>query len=213
METVLTLLASLARWALEIYEWIIIVAILLTWVAPDPSNPIVMFLNRMTVPLWNRLARVLPGALRLFSAYVSLLLVWFLKVFLPGVLGSLALLAGGAIAAGAVPVQAGGYFLLGIGIVVQSFLRFLLILLLVWFFLTLVNPSLNNPIVRTLAFLLDPFIAPIQKRLPRMRVDLSPLIAAAACLALDLLAVSLLINAALRLTSAGLAIPRAAITL
>lgn len=213
METVLNLLASLSRWALEIYEWIIIIAILLTWVAPDPSNPIMMFLNRMTVPLWNRLARVLPGPLRLFSAYVSLLLVWFLKVVVPGVLGSLALLAGGSIAAGAVPVQASGYFLLGIAIVLQSFLRFLLILLLVWFFLTLVNPSLNNPIVRTLAYLLDPFISPIQKRLPRMRFDLSPLIAAAACLALDLLAVSMLINAALRLTNAGLALPRAAITL
>ena len=75
-------------------------------------------------------------------------------------------------------VRVFGYGLLGLGVVVQNFLFFLIIILLIWFFMTLVNPSLNNPIVRTLYILVDPLITPLQKRLPRMQFDLSPLVVA-----------------------------------
>jgi uncharacterized protein YggT (Ycf19 family) len=48
----------------------------------------------------------------------------------------------------------------------------------VWFVFTLVNPPLNNPIIRSIMFLIDPFLTPLQRVLPRARVDLSPLVLA-----------------------------------
>jgi len=204
LEDVFFFLATLAGWALDIYQWIIIVAILLTWVNPDPNNPIVRFLNRMTLPVWNALAAVLPSPLKLFAAYFALLLVWFLKVFVPGCLTALGEFAAGRMSALELPVQFGAYFLLGLGIVLQNFFTFLILLLVIWFFLTLVGPSVNNPIVRTLYILLDPFLAPVQRRLPRMRYDLSPLIVAGMFLLFNVVVVSTLIDYAIRLTARGL---------
>ncbi len=203
MAQILFFLAVLSEWALEIYQWMIIVAIVLTWVNPDPSNPIVRFLNRMTQPLWNWISGILPPALRLFAAYFSLLAVWFLRVFLPGVFTTLGEFAAERMAAGDVPVSLMGYFLLGLGVVLRNFFSFFTLLLLIWFFLTLVSPSINNPIVRTLYVLVDPFLAPIQRRLPRMRYDLSPLVAAGIFLLFNLIVVSALINQALQMTARG----------
>ena len=36
---------------LNIYMWIIIIRALISWVNPDPWNPIVQFLNRVTEPI------------------------------------------------------------------------------------------------------------------------------------------------------------------
>ena len=178
IEPGLFFLAKLAEWGLRIYGWMIIIAILMTWVNPDPRNPVVRFLHGLTYPLFNYLAQRLPPALRLFSAYASLLVVWFLEVFVPGVLVTLAVFAGGKIVVGALGPRFLGYFLLGAGVVIQSFVFFLIVLLLIWFFLALINPSVNSMIVRTLFVLVDPFITPIQRALPRSRMDFSPLIAA-----------------------------------
>lgn len=204
MATLFDLLARLTYWGLTVYEWIIIIAILLSWVNPDPRNPIVQFLNNMTVPVWNRVAASLPVSLRLFAAYFALLLVWFLKIFAPGVLATLSALMAGRLDSGGVVVRVAGFFLLGVGIVLQNLLFFLILLLLVWFFLSLVNPSVNNPIVRTLYVLVDPFITPLQRRLPRYRIDISPLVAAALFLLLNVFVVSELVSFAIGLTNGGL---------
>ncbi|NQU65219.1 MAG: YggT family protein, partial [SAR324 cluster bacterium] len=39
-------------------------------------------------------------------------------------------------------------------------------------------PPLNNPIIRSIMFLIDPFLTPLQRILPRARIDLSPLVLA-----------------------------------
>ena len=93
--------------------------------------------------------------------------------------------------------------MLAFAVVLQNFLYFLVILLLVWFVLTLVSPSLNNPIVRTVYVLVDPFITPLQRRLPRMRMDFSPLIAASVFVLFNLFVTSTLIGFALELTRFG----------
>ena len=200
MDSLFEFLATLTHWALTIYEWIIIISILVTWVNPDPRNPIVQFLNAMTLPLWNYLAMRLPAALRLFSAYVSLLVVWFLKVFLPGTLTTLGGFFADAVAMEDVPMRVLGYFLLGAGIVAQNLIFFLMLLLLIWFFLTLISPSVSNPIVRTVYVLVDPFITPIQRRLPRSRIDFSPLIAAAIFLLLNIFVVAEILTLSVGLT-------------
>ncbi len=45
---------------LTIYIWVIIIAALLSWVRPDPYNPIVQFLTRITSPAYQLVRRVMP---------------------------------------------------------------------------------------------------------------------------------------------------------
>ena len=45
---------------LSLYFWIVIIAALLTWVRPDPYNPIVRALRTMTEPVFFRVRKLLP---------------------------------------------------------------------------------------------------------------------------------------------------------
>jgi len=44
---------SLAIGLINVYIWVIIIAALLSFVNPDPYNPIVQFLHRITNPAYN----------------------------------------------------------------------------------------------------------------------------------------------------------------
>jgi len=82
-------LASVLNIALTLYFWIVIVSALLTWVRPDPYNPIVRFLYAVTEPVYYRLRRWFPflvvGGFDL-SPIVLLLAIQFLQMFLVGAL-------------------------------------------------------------------------------------------------------------------------------
>ncbi len=80
-------LAQVLDTALTIYLWIIIVRALLSWVNPDPFNPIVRFLYGVTEPVLYRIRRIIPpiGGLDL-SPLVAILAIEFLKQFLIPVL-------------------------------------------------------------------------------------------------------------------------------
>jgi YggT family protein len=67
---------------LNIYMWIIIARALISWVNPDPYNPIVSFLYRATEPLLYRVRRFIPdlGGLDL-SPLIVILVIYFLKEF------------------------------------------------------------------------------------------------------------------------------------
>ena len=45
-----------------IYMWVIIIAALLSWVKPDPYNPIVQFLYRVTQPAYVLVRRTIPSS-------------------------------------------------------------------------------------------------------------------------------------------------------
>jgi YggT family protein len=81
-------LARLVDLLLVAYLWIIIARALLSWVNPDPSNPIVRFLYRVTEPVLRAVRRRLPTTqmgLDL-SPLIVLLGIYFLKEFLVPVL-------------------------------------------------------------------------------------------------------------------------------
>ncbi len=70
--------------ALTIYMWIIIARALISWVNPDPYNPVVNFLYRATEPVLYRLRRLIPtaGFGMDFSPMIVLLVIIFLRSFL-----------------------------------------------------------------------------------------------------------------------------------
>jgi YggT family protein len=92
LANLLNAVAYILKIVLNIYMWIIVGRALISWVNPDPYNPIVKFLYRATEPLLYRVRRVLPvmGGLDL-SPLVVLLAIMFLQNFLVVSLFDLAL--------------------------------------------------------------------------------------------------------------------------
>jgi YggT family protein len=85
-------LAEILSLALNIYMWLIIARALLTWVNPDPYNPIVRFLYNVTEPVLGWVRRRVPlifGGLDL-SPLLVLVAVVFLQRFLVATLWDLA---------------------------------------------------------------------------------------------------------------------------
>jgi YggT family protein len=70
--------------ALSIYLWIVIIRAALSWVNPDPYNPIVRLLYQLTEPVMAPVRRLIPlkGAGMDFSPIIILLLIVFLQSFL-----------------------------------------------------------------------------------------------------------------------------------
>jgi YggT family protein len=52
-------LAVVIHWILEAYFWIVVIRAVISWVNPDPWNPIVQTLNRLTDPLLEPIRRKL----------------------------------------------------------------------------------------------------------------------------------------------------------
>jgi YggT family protein len=78
----LNAVATVINMALTIYTYIIIGSAIVSWVNPDPYNPIVRFLHRATEPVLYRVRRFMPdtGGLDL-SPMVVLLAIFFLQKF------------------------------------------------------------------------------------------------------------------------------------
>lgn len=77
-------MASVLQLILTLYMWIVIARALISWVNPDPYNPVVRFLYNATEPLLYRVRRALPvfaGGLDL-SPLVVLVAIYFLQIFL-----------------------------------------------------------------------------------------------------------------------------------
>ena len=60
VSNLLVALANLVSLVLTVYLWIIIARALLSWVNPDPFNPIVRFLYRVTEPVLRPIRHRLP---------------------------------------------------------------------------------------------------------------------------------------------------------
>jgi YggT family protein len=82
--------------ALTIYMWIIIIRALISWVSPNPYNPIVRFLYRATEPVLRPVRRIIPlGGMGIdFSPVIVILGIYFLKLFVVQTLTQLALRLG-----------------------------------------------------------------------------------------------------------------------
>jgi len=77
-------LAKLIEILLGVYMWIVIGRAILSWVNPDPYNPIVRFLHDVTEPVLSRIRRWVPvfGGGMDFSPMILILAIYFLMSFL-----------------------------------------------------------------------------------------------------------------------------------
>ena len=76
--------AAVLDTVLTIYLWIVIISALITWVNPDPYNPIVRFLYSVTEPVFSFVRRILPlPAMSIdITPIIVLLAIVFLQQFL-----------------------------------------------------------------------------------------------------------------------------------
>ncbi len=81
----LSAIASIIDFLLTALYWLILVRALISWVNPDPFNPIVQFLNKVTEPILAPIRKVLPPAFRFgidISPIIAFLGIMFLRSFL-----------------------------------------------------------------------------------------------------------------------------------
>jgi YggT family protein len=78
-------LAVILDKALWLYNLVVFVAVMISWVNPDPVNPVVQFLRSVTQPVFEWIRRRLPfavvGMLDL-SPIILLMFLWFARQFL-----------------------------------------------------------------------------------------------------------------------------------
>ena len=89
----LTAIAKVLDVVLSIFMWIVIARAILSWVSPDPYNPIVRFIHNITEPVLHQVRKRVPinfGGID-FSPILVLLAVIFLQQFVVQSLYDLAL--------------------------------------------------------------------------------------------------------------------------
>ncbi|PLX72613.1 MAG: YggT family protein [Desulfuromonas sp.] len=60
MQILLSALYQVVNLVIQLYIFIVIARALVSWVNPDPYNPIVRFLHNATDPVLQRIRRILP---------------------------------------------------------------------------------------------------------------------------------------------------------
>lgn len=76
-------IAVVLDYGLSLYMWIVIAGAVLSWVSPDPYNPIVRFINTATEPVFYQIRKRLPvnlGGIDI-SPIVVILAIVFLQTF------------------------------------------------------------------------------------------------------------------------------------
>ncbi|NOQ31541.1 MAG: YggT family protein [Helicobacteraceae bacterium] len=77
---------------INVYIWVLIIAALISWVQPDPSNPVVQILRRLTEPAYS-LVRNIPTVFNGLDLAPIIIIVGLqvISVVLVNVLNSLAM--------------------------------------------------------------------------------------------------------------------------
>ncbi|MEW6324460.1 MAG: YggT family protein [Nitrospirota bacterium] len=84
LANLLNAVATVLDMVLVLYMWIMIARALISWVNPDPFNPIVQALYKLTEPVLYPVRRMMGGyGIGIdFSPLIVILLIYFLRMFL-----------------------------------------------------------------------------------------------------------------------------------
>ncbi len=94
-------LISAVAWILDVVIQLLLIVIfinaLLSWIRPDPGNPLVQFLDRVSDLICDPIRRLFPTVFSGidFAPFIAMLALWFVKMFLVKSLHDLAYRLGG----------------------------------------------------------------------------------------------------------------------
>lgn len=92
LSTLIEAVATILHTVINIYIWVVIISALISFVRPDPYNPIVQVLYRLTTPVYAFIRRYIPtlfGGIDL-APLIVILSLQFLDLFAIKLLFSLA---------------------------------------------------------------------------------------------------------------------------
>lgn len=84
ISTLLEAIANILHLVISVYIWVVIIAALVSWVRPDPFNPIVQTLYRLTEPVYAFIRRYIPtviGGIDL-APLIVIIALQFIDLFL-----------------------------------------------------------------------------------------------------------------------------------
>lgn len=89
-------IAIILNYVFEIAKWLVIIRALISWVNPDPYNPIVQFLYRTTEPILAPFRKLIPlHTVGIdISPIFALIFIWFMQLFLVRTLFGIAMRMG-----------------------------------------------------------------------------------------------------------------------
>ena len=68
---------------LQLYFWIVVISAIMSWIEPNPYNPIVRAIYSLTEPVFDFVRRHIPvffGGLD-FSPMIVILAIWFMQMY------------------------------------------------------------------------------------------------------------------------------------
>ncbi len=91
MNTVLISILQFISLIISIYIWVVIIAALITWVQPNPYNPIVRFLWNVTEPVYAYIRRFIPTNFGGFdiAPIILILALQFLQILINNIIARL----------------------------------------------------------------------------------------------------------------------------
>ena len=77
-------LVWIVSWLLDIYIWIVIIRAVLSWVRPDPYNPIVRFICNLVDPITYRMSKIIPTRFGMvdLSPLILIVVVQLIRAYL-----------------------------------------------------------------------------------------------------------------------------------
>jgi YggT family protein len=190
---ILPVLGQLLHVLLTVYLWIVIIGALISWINPDPYNPIVRFLRNATDPVFSWLRRNFPliiGGIDLSPIVVIALIIFF----------DIAMVKSLAEQGNILP-----NILIGLGQSIYVLLNFYMWIVIIAAVTTFVNPNPYNPIVRFLHAVTSPVFAWFRRRLP-LRIggfDFSPAVVIIIIIIINMVVTKSLITTGIRLKLQG----------
>jgi len=91
MNTLLISILQFISIVINLDLWVVIIAALITWVQPNPYNPIVRFLWNVTEPVFRWISRYIPTAFGGFdiAPIILILALQFLQILINNIIISL----------------------------------------------------------------------------------------------------------------------------
>lgn len=91
IDSLVVAFATLLVTIISLYKWVIIISAILSWVQPDPYNPIVQMLNRLTQPAYAFVRRLIPtvfGGMDM-APLILIFALQFLEIFVQNLFSKL----------------------------------------------------------------------------------------------------------------------------
>ena len=91
IDALLLAVGNLVLTLIFLYKWVIIISALISWVQPDPYNPVVQMLYRLTEPAYRTVRRFIPtvfGGMDL-APLILVFALMFLEIFLGSLFSTL----------------------------------------------------------------------------------------------------------------------------